>query len=108
MATHELQESPEYFIFRKHYARLCVAIQDPLHLAIQLYSRGIITHAVKERLVVLDLSTSEKNSALLSAVGIQIQTNSQAFHEFISALNEDITMRFLVESIRSKCSTVFD
>ena len=108
MATHELQESPEYFIFRKHYARLCVAIQDPLPLAAKLYSRSIISHAVMERTVVLDLSTLEKNSALLSAVETQIRINSQAFYEFISALNEDPLMQSLVESIRSKCSTVFD
>ena len=61
-----------------------------------------------DRTLVLNLSTLEKNSALLSAVATQIRANSQAFNEFISALNEDITMRFLVESIRSKCSTVSD
>jgi len=40
MATHELQESREYFIFRKHYAILYVAIQDPLRLATKLYTRS--------------------------------------------------------------------
>ena len=108
MATHELQESREYFIFRKHYASLCVAIQDPLRLAIELYSRGIVVYAIKERMFSPSTPVAEKNSALLSAVETQIRTNSQAFYEFISALNEDITMRFLVESIRSKCSTVSD
>ena len=102
MATHELQESPEYFIFRKHYAMLCDTIQDPPSLAAELYSRGIVTQAVMDRTLVLGLHRSEKNSALMSAVEKQILTNSQAFHEFISALNEDISMQFLVEIIRSK------
>ena len=108
MATHELQKSPEYFIFRKHFARLCDAIQDPPSLAAELYRRGIIPREVLERTNLLGLTRLEKNSGLLSAVETQIRANSQAFHEFISALNEDITIQSLVESIRSKYCTVFE
>ena len=108
MATHELQESREHFIFRKYFARLFDAIQDPVFLAAELYSRGIIPREVLERTHLFSLTKLEKNSALLSAVETHIRVNSQAFHEFISALNEDISMEFLVERIRSKCSTVSD
>ena len=108
MATHELQKSPEYFIFRKHYARLCDAIQDPPSLAAELYFRGILPRRVLERTSLLSLTRLEKNSRLLSHVETQILTNSQAFRVFISALNKDITIQSLVESIRSKCRTVFE
>ena len=109
MATkHECQESPEYSTFREHYATLCGAIQDPLSLAAQLFSKGIISSAVQERMAILGLSRLEKNNELLSAVGMQIRTNSQTFHEFVSALKEDSSMQSLVESMQSKCSTVCD
>ena len=106
MATkHECQESPEYSTFREHYDRLYRAIQDPLSLSVQLFSKGIISSAVQQRMAILGLSILEKNNELLSAVGMQIRTNSQTFHEFVSALNEDPSMQSLVQS---KYSTVCD
>ena len=109
MATkHECQESPEYSTFREHYDRLYRAIQDPLPLAARLFSKSIISSAVKERMAILGVSGLEKNDALLSAVEKQIRTNSQTFHVFLSALNEDPSMQLLVESMQSKYSTVCD
>jgi len=57
--------------------------------------KGWYTSFTTERMLLASLSTSEKTSVLLSAVATQIRANSQAFHEFISALNEDISMQFL-------------
>ena len=63
--THERQESPEYSIFREYYSHLYHAIQDPLSLAARLFSKGIISSAVKEQMAVLGLSSrSEKNKVL--------------------------------------------
>ena len=105
MATkHERQESPEYFIFQKHYAILCGAIQDPLLLAVQLYSRGVITRAVKEHTSAFGLSTLEKSNALLIAVEKKIRLNPKTFHEFLSGLKEDPSMQLLVERMESKYS----
>ena len=103
MATNSQQETPEYRIFREHYDRLVHAIQEPLPLATRLFSQGIITSAVKERMIVLGLSRLEKNSALLSAVEMQIQTNPGALCVFLSALDEDPSLQALVESIQSMC-----
>ena len=102
MATNS-QETPEYCTFREHYDRLVHAIQDPLPLATRLFSKGIITSAVKERMIVLGLTTLEKNNALLCAVEKQIQTNPCTLHWFLSALNEDPSLRALVESIQGVC-----
>ena len=96
------QETPEYRTFREHYDRLYHAIQDPLSLATHLFSQGIIAPAVKEDMSV-PVSRLEKNNALLSAVEMQIHTNSSAYHVFLSALKEDATMQSLVESMQSKC-----
>ena len=96
MATkHERQESPEYSTFREHYDRLYRAIQDPLSLAAQLFSKGIISSAVKERMAILGLSGLEKNNALLSAVEKQIQLDPETFYVLVSALNEDPSMQLL-------------
>ena len=104
MATNsQLQETPEYRTFREHYDRLYHAIQDPLSLATQLFTRNIITSAVKGKMNIVGLSTLEKNSLLLSAVEMQIQTNSSVYHVFLSALKEDPSMQSLVESMESKC-----
>ena len=103
MATkHERQESPEYFIFQKHYAILCGAIQDPPLLAVQLYIRGVITKAVRDHTFTLSLSTSQKINALLSAVEKQIRLNPETFHEFLSDLKKDPSMQLLVERMESK------
>ena len=54
-------------------------------------------------MIVLGLSRLEKNSALLSAVEMQIQTNPCALRVFLSALDEDPSLRSLVESILGMC-----
>lgn len=106
VATREPQETPEYRIFQEHLANLVHAIQDPLYLAIQLYSRGIITFAVKDHMSIALLSTLEKNGALMKSVLELIQVDPQVFYEFLSVLREDPTIKSLVESMHSKCSTL--
>ena len=104
MATNsQRQETPECRTFREHYSSLYHAIQDPLSLAAQLYSQGIIAPAVKEQISVLGISRLEKNNALLSAVEMQIQTDASVLHVFLATLNEDSSMQSLAESMQSKC-----
>ena len=104
MATNsQPQETPEYRIFREHYSRLYNAVQDPLSLATQLFSQGIITSVVKEQISVPTLTRLEKNNALLSAVEVQVRTSPSMYHTFLSALKEDPSMQSLMESMKSKC-----
>ena len=98
------QETPEYRTFREHYDRLYHAIQDPLSLATQLFTRNIITSAVKGKMSIVGLSTLEKTSLLLSAVEGQIQTDPRVFHVFLSTLNEDTSMKLLVKSMQGMVS----
>ena len=105
MATNsQPQETPEYHTFREHYYRLVQAIQDPLSLAAQLFSQGIITSAVKEQMIVSALTRLEKNSLLLSAVEGQIQTDPRVLHVFLSTLNEDSSMQSVVKSMQGMIS----
>ena len=104
MATNsQLQETPEYRTFREHYDRLYHAIQDPLSLATQLFSQGIIAPAVREQMSLLGLHRLEKNNVVLSAVEMQIQTDASVLQVFLATLKEDPSMQSLVESMQSKC-----
>ena len=103
MATNsQLQETPEYRAFRKHYSKLAEAIQSPLSLANQLFSEEIITSEVKERMHVPLLSRLDKNSQLLSAVEIRIKTDPSVFPVLLSILNDDASLQPLVGSIKGK------
>ena len=107
MATNsQPQKTPEYRTFREHYDGLYHAIQDPLSLATRLFSEGIITSAVKEQMSMLSLSRLQKNNVLLSAVEMQIQTNSRTYHVFLLALKKDASMPSLVESMQIKCRNI--
>ena len=96
------QETPEYHTFREHYARLVHAIQDPLSLATQLFTRSVIDSSVLQRMNTLGFTTFQNTTALLTAVLGKIQTDPRMFHEFLSALKEDPSMQSLVESMESK------
>ena len=103
MATNlQLQETPEYRTFRKHYSKLAEAIQSPLALANQLFSEEIITSEVKECMHVPSLSRLNKNSQLLSAVETRIKTDPSIFPVLLSILKDDASLRPLVESMQSK------
>ena len=68
-----------------------------------MYSQDIITSAVKEEMSVLGRSRLEKNSVLLNAVEMQLQTKPSVLHMFLSALKEDPSMQSLAENMQSKC-----
>ena len=68
-----------------------------------MYSQDIITSAVKEEMSVLGRSRLEKNSVLLNAVEMQLQTKPSVLHMFLSVLKEDPSMQSLAENMQSKC-----
>ena len=67
-----------------------------------MYSQDIITSAVKEEMSVLGRSRLEKNSVLLNAVEMQLQTKPSVLHMFLSVLKEDPSMQSLAENMQSK------
>ena len=104
MTTNTLsQETPEYRTFREHYARLYHAIQNPLSLATQLFTKSIIDSSILQQMNTLGFTTFQNTNTLLSAVLGKIQTDPKMFSVFLSALKEDPSMQSLVESMESKC-----
>ena len=103
MATNsQPQESPEYRIFREHYARLYHAIQNPLSLATQLFTRSIIDSSILQQMSTLGFTTFQNTNTLLTAVLGKIRTDPSAFGVFLLALKEDSSMQSLVESMQGK------
>ena len=103
MATNsQPQETPEYRTFKEHYARLVYAIQNPLSLGTQLFTRGIIDSLLLQRVNTLGFTTFQNTTTLLTAVLGKIQADPRMFHEFLSALNEDPSMQLQVKSMQSK------
>ena len=103
MATNsQPQETPEHQTFREHYARLVHAIQNPLSLATQLFTRNIIDSSLLQQMNTLGFTIFQNANTLLTAVLGKIKTDPRTFRLFLSALNEDPSMQSLVESIQSK------
>ena len=103
MATNsQPQETPEYQTFREHYARLVHAIQNPLSLATQLFTRNIIDSSLLQQMNTLGFTIFQNANTLLTAVLGKIKTDPRTLRVFLSALNEDPSMQSLVESIQSK------
>ena len=106
MATNsQPQETPEYRTFREHYSRLYHAIQDPLSLATQLFTRSVIDSSILQRVNTLGFTTFQNTNILLTAVLGKIQADPRMFDVFLSALNEDPSMQSLVKSMQGKCFT---
>ena len=99
-------DMPEQQAFRKVYGELVEVIQDPVHLAGNLYSAGLIQMAVRTEMTTLGVSRIDKNEKLLTAVESQIKTTPQEFARFLSVLSRDSSMEPLVEKLQNAYSEV--
>ena len=99
-------DMPEQQAFRKVYGELVEAIQDPVHLAGNLYSAGLIQMAVRTEMTTLGVSRIDKNEKLLTAVESQIKATPQEFARFLSVLSRDSSMEPLVEKLQNAYSEV--
>lgn len=90
--------------FRDAYAELMEAIQDPVYLAANLYSAGIIPRGVRMEMTTPGVFKLEKNEKLLTAVESQIKATPQKFATFLSVLSGDSSMEPLVEKLENAYS----
>ena len=100
MASKVNEETVEAKTMRKHYADLTKAIQqDPLRLAVKLYSEDVISRGVLD-------STRESNDKfeksmyLLQVVSDKITADPKVFHDFIAILrNLDSSLQTVAELV---------
>ena len=93
--------APEQQAFRQVYVELLEAIQEPVYLAANLYSAGMLPLAVRAEMTTPGVSRFEKNEKLLTAVESQIKTTPQKFARFLSVLSRDSSMESLVEKLQN-------
>lgn len=74
--------------FKLHYATLVLIINEAMIpvLAGHLYSEGVVSRLLMQKLTVLGLSSCEKSILILNEVEDQISSNVAVFSSFISAL----------------------
>ena len=96
--------NPAYEVFRKHSADLLRGIQDPGELAWELYSKKIISVAVRETANNEMLERGKRTSDLLAAVDSQIAINPRVFDVFLSILTKLPSMDYLCSRMMNEYS----
>ena len=97
-------ESAEYRSFRDHFADLFESIQNPTTLSVRLYSAGLLSLEIRNKILSRGvLVDSEKVSVLLVAIETTIHQNSSNYHKFVEALEKDSSMQHLCGKLRSTC-----
>ena len=95
MATGGENFNPAYEAFRKHFADLLTAIQDPEVLASELYTENIISTAVRNAAAYVMHGRDARTSNLLIAVESQIKVDPGMFDVFLSVLAKRPSMSVL-------------
>ena len=82
-------------VFQEYFAELAESIQDPDGLALKLYSKKMITRAVREDTLVAMLSKQRKSTILLQAIESKLRTDPSDFTTLIAVLQSDPTLMSL-------------
>ena len=74
-------------------------IQNPELLAWQLYSKGVLSEMVVDKVSTMELSTVQKNTKLLSAVREQIAVDQSKFQDLLIILRERPELKDVAEKL---------
>ena len=75
---------------KEHFSDLSNAVQNPLGLAANLYSAGIIDQLILEQIAESPVKTKqEKNVLLLKAVSSQVSQKPEVFERFLEILKKE-------------------
>ena len=94
------QQSPGYRAFIAHLDSLRTAITDPGHLAIQLYSAGLITQLAHQNANLDTVAPLNRSGQLLTALDGRLATDEGAFDKFLSVLSSDPVMEEMYRKLR--------
>lgn len=98
----------EKTVVRKHFAKLTQTVQDPLHLAHELYQEGILAQSLIGQIRGMNDRT-HKNSVLMEAVHDQVTTPTR-FQQFLAILKKEESLASIAVSMQSlygKLSTIY-
>ena len=92
--------SAESQAFRKKFSTLVSAIDNPLAVAVEAYSRDLVSKDILDRILVQTLTTSEKATILLCCVESRISTCHKSFHEFVRVLKTQTNLIEVAETLQ--------
>ena len=96
--------SPEYRTFQSCFAVLYAGISDPVWLALELYSRDVISRDVRQE-AELETPSSKRTLKLLSAVEDQIVTNPKPkFADLLYILHSEPSLEHLATKLEETYS----
>ena len=86
------RENAGFMAFRQLSGSLLRAIQDPMTLAWDLNSKGLIDSQVREQACLITATVQQRVSCLLGALEGKIASDEAAFDTFLSVLSQDPVM----------------
>lgn len=99
--------SAESRAFRKKFSTLISAIDNPLAVAVEAYSRDLVSKDVVDRMLVQTLTTAEKATFLLSCMESRISTYQESFHEFVRVLKTQTNLLNVAENLQMEfCESI--
>ena len=94
MAQQPEEEIPvEAQALKKYYAKLVRSINEPLLIASELYSEGIISEEVREHMTSGSGIPTEKKMKLLAAVTDHVTVNPEKFITVVRIFEEESTLK---------------
>ena len=89
--------------FQSQFSTLISAIDNPLTIAAEAYSRDLISRDVMDKMLVSTLTAKEKAAILLTSVESHISSNQQSFHEFVRVLKTQTNLVQTAENLQMEC-----
>ena len=89
-------------IFRCHFGKLCIAINEPLELAVHLREKGLISSSMMDKMVSSPYSRQEKTIHLVHALDRRIKSNPNHLLVFIEILLQNVVLRDIGRTLWKK------
>lgn len=100
MAASLNYNSPELKVFKLHFSKLAESVSHPEWLANELYSRDVISKAVRnEALHIMGPSPYYRASKLVAAVEDQIVANPSVLSKFLLVMRKDRSLVYIADSM---------
>ena len=94
-------QSAGFMAFRQLSGSLLRAIQDPVVLAWDLNSRGLIDSQVRQQACLTTMTVQQRVSGLLDALEGKIASDEAAFDIFLSVLSQDPVMEEVWQKLKA-------
>lgn len=94
----------EYKVFNSLIADISSCIQDPVHLAVELFQEKLISDSVYSNVTGRELLHIDKISTLMQCVLSMIQQSADNLYVLIGILEKDRTLTTLCHQLKAKCS----